>query len=74
MSRFTNRKRAERANRYRVLAQQLEFHLATKASGAEVDMHVKSAQQALIEAAAALERTEQSADLQAHDASGESSP
>ena len=60
MARFTNRKRAERAHRYRVLAQQLDFHLSTEAMGTEVEHHVKIAKQALVDAAVALEQTEPS--------------
>jgi hypothetical protein len=62
MARFTNRKRAERAHRYRVLAQQLEFHLSTDAMGAEIDRHVETAKDALLNAALALERAELPAD------------
>jgi len=58
MARFTNRKRADRAHRYRVLAQQLDFHLSTEAMGSEVDLHVEAAKEALIAAAAALDRRE----------------
>jgi len=62
MARFTNRKRADRAHRYRVLAQQLDFHLRTEAMGPEADFHVKAAKEALLAAAAALERLDMTAE------------
>jgi hypothetical protein len=55
----SKRKRAERAHRYRVLAQQLDFHLSNDSVGAEIDSCVQSAKRALLDAATLLERTEQ---------------
>jgi|1185.fasta_scaffold234249_2 hypothetical protein len=54
----SKRKRAERAHRYRVLAQQLDFHLSNDTVGTEVDGCVQSAKRSLLEAATLLERIE----------------
>jgi hypothetical protein len=58
---LAKRKRAERAHRYRVLAQQLDFHLSTDSMGPEADGLIQQAKQALLEAAAVLERVDDSA-------------
>jgi hypothetical protein len=63
MARFTKRKRVERAHRYRVLAQQLDFHLTTKTMGDEADACVQAAKEALLNAAAALERAQQELEM-----------
>jgi hypothetical protein len=55
---LAKRKRPERAHRYRVLAQQLEFHLSTETTGLEAYECVRSAKQSLLQAAEILERTE----------------
>jgi len=50
------RKQTRRAHRYRVLAQQLQFHLTTNEPVPEADRCIESAQRSLLEAAAILER------------------
>ena len=49
------RKRVERAHRYRVLAQQLDFHIATDNMGLDVNECVDSARRSLLEAATLLD-------------------
>jgi hypothetical protein len=60
---LTNRKRLERAHRYRVMANQLDFHLLAEGMEPEATEHLRAAQDALIRAAAILERVVAPKDL-----------
>lgn len=53
---LAKRKRAERAHRYRVLAQQLEFHLSSDKMTPKAEDCVQTAKRCLLEAAAILEQ------------------
>ena len=59
MPQLAKRKRTERAHRYRVIAQQLDFHLTTGTMGDDVDARVRAAKEALLSAADLLETREE---------------
>jgi hypothetical protein len=58
MAQLTKRKRSERAHRYRVLAQQLDFHLSTDTLAPRAADYVRSAKQSLLDAASILDEAE----------------